>query len=117
MKKKFFMFLAFGLAAVSMLYWINVSAAAGPSSDDWWDSEWHYRIRVDVSSGRYLRQDEPVEFGAVFTLMERDQVFAGGRDVDADRPVDATGGAAAVALGTGPLPARSAPLDARAGGG
>jgi hypothetical protein len=62
MKKKFYMFLIFGLAALSWLYGINAGAAAGPSSDDWWDAEWHYRIRVDVSSGRYLRQDEPVEF-------------------------------------------------------
>jgi len=32
------------------------------SANVWWDSDWHYRVGVDVSSDGVVREDWPIEY-------------------------------------------------------
>ncbi len=58
MIKKFFVVMLALLSIVSFAQTRTVSAS--PSSE-WWNQDWHYRIKVDVCSGNFERKDEPVE--------------------------------------------------------
>jgi hypothetical protein len=45
------------------------TAGSGKSVHDWWDTDWHYRIRVDVDSGDFERDDDPIELELDFASL------------------------------------------------
>ena len=61
MKKKLLMILMAIYLIASMGTSENVIASPGSRSSGWWNTDWHYRIKVKVYSGSFAREDEPVE--------------------------------------------------------
>lgn len=53
-------------AAFFMLLFLSGYAAA---QDDWWNSSWHFRVRVDVNASTYDRTEWPVEQNLNFTAI------------------------------------------------
>ena len=49
--------------SASILFGVSVSA------NSWWDTAWHYRIPVTISTGTYSRKNEPVELDVNFTTL------------------------------------------------
>jgi hypothetical protein len=58
MIKKFF---AVMLALLSVVCFAQTRTVSASPSSEWWNQDWHYRIKVDVCSENFERKDEPVE--------------------------------------------------------
>ena len=67
MRKKYF-FVLLSISLILPLFHVtNIRPVSASQSTEWWNPDWHYRLKVDVSSGNLARDDDPVELVINFT--------------------------------------------------
>jgi hypothetical protein len=66
----------------------DARALSGPQSSAWWRADWHYRIKVEVQSGRFERNDEPVELTVNFESLFSQSGIPGTLDTNSLRVID-----------------------------
>jgi uncharacterized membrane protein len=57
----------------------------GRATDEWWNSTWHYRIKIEVNSTGYDRLDWPVEIEMNITKILEQNGFSGQLDLNSTR--------------------------------
>lgn len=76
------------LAIFSVVSFAPTRTVSASLSSEWWNQDWHYRIKVDVCSGNFERKSEPVEliidFESLFFLWG----IPGSLDINSVRVVD-----------------------------
>ena len=73
---------------ISMVDSQDARALSGPQSSAWWKPDWHYRIKVEVHSGRLERNDEPVELTVNFESLFSQSGISGTFDTNSLRVID-----------------------------
>jgi hypothetical protein len=73
---------------ISMVDSKDAEALSGPRSSAWWRPDWHYRIKVKVYSGRFERDDEPVELSVDFESVFSQSGISGTLDTNSLRVID-----------------------------
>ena len=66
----------------------EAGALSGLQSSAWWRADWHYRIKVEVQSGRFERNDEPVELTVNFESLLSQSGISGTLDTNSLRVID-----------------------------
>ena len=85
MKKKF---LGLMLAIFSVISIAHTQAVSPSSSSEWWNQDWHYRIKVEVYGGSFAREDEPVEILVDFESLFYKWGISGTLDTKSIRVID-----------------------------
>ena len=83
------------LWSISGALFLILSSVASPEagspsdaqSSGWWKPDWHYRIKVEVHSGRYERDDEPVELTVDLATLLSQTGISGTLDADSVRVI------------------------------
>ncbi len=88
MKKKLSLMMIAAFLLVSLFRLQNIQALSDSESSDWWDTDWHYRIKVKVYSGHLARDDEPVELTIDFAMLLSSRGISGNLDPNSIRIID-----------------------------
>ena len=88
MKKKLLLILMAIYLIAMMGPFEKVIAIPGFQSSEWWDLDWQYRVKVEVYSGSFAREDEPVELAIDFESLFFRWGILGTLDTKSIRVVD-----------------------------
>ena len=68
-----------------LLFLLLISISIVQASDEWWNSTWHYRVKIEVNSTDYERKDWPIEIEINFTKLLEENGFYGRLDLNSPR--------------------------------